>query len=130
MILPYIVMLELRITISYNLNFLWTLYCEPAPLSKHRLPLQADICTSCSLALNVGFQIFLPSPTYIPAYNLKHCVVYTAQTGLPIFDRVAFITNGNWYYASALISMRGGLSQADFSLPFGKYWSKLQIVSE
>ena len=27
---------------------------------------------------------------------------YTAQTGLPIFDRAALITNGNWWYASAL----------------------------
>ena len=55
-------MLELRINVIGNFDILWLLYCEPAPLSKHRLPLQADILT-----LIIGYQIFSPSPTYIPA---------------------------------------------------------------
>ena len=34
---------------------------------------------------------------------------YTAQTGLPYFDRAAVKTNGNWYYGKALEPMRGKL---------------------
>ena len=33
--------------------------------------------------------------------------VYTAQTGLPYFDRAAVTANGSWLYGSALESMRG-----------------------
>ena len=32
---------------------------------------------------------------------------YTAQTGFPYFDSAVLITNRNWYYDSALESMRG-----------------------
>ena len=32
---------------------------------------------------------------------------YTAQTGLPYFDRAAVTANGSWLYGSALESMRG-----------------------
>ena len=31
--------------------------------------------------------------------------IYTEQMGLPIFDRVALIMIGSWYYDSALKSM-------------------------
>ena len=33
--------------------------------------------------------------------------MYTTQTGLPIFDRAALITNENLYYSLALISIVG-----------------------
>ena len=37
----------------------------------------------------------------------KACFSYTAQTGLPYFDRAAVIAIGSWYYGSTLEPMRG-----------------------
>ena len=37
-------------------------------------------------------------------------VQYTAQTGLPYFDRAAVITIGSWYHGKALEPMRGNQS--------------------
>ena len=54
-------------------------------------------------------------------------ILYTEQTGLPFFDRASGPANRNWYYASALDSMREDLSCL---LPCGKFWSKLQKLRE
>ena len=35
--------------------------------------------------------------------------IYTAQTGLPYFDRAAVTANGTWLYGPALVSMGGEL---------------------
>ena len=40
-------------------------------LSKHRLPLQSYICTPMYFWHKLGFQIFSPSPTYIPDISLS-----------------------------------------------------------
>ena len=57
-------MFELRIH-----YIIWSLYCEPAP--SFTLQAQANtpsiyLYTHVLLALTVGFQVFSPSPTYIP----------------------------------------------------------------
>ena len=69
-------MFELRIDIFYyNSYIIWSLYCEPAPLST----LQAQgttpsiyLHTHVVWHLVVGFQIFSSSPTYIPDVGLYH----------------------------------------------------------
>ena len=40
--------------------------------------------------------------------------MYTAQTGLPYFDRAAVTVIGSWYYGTAFHPMRGN----QFSLPW------------
>ena len=55
---------------------------------------------------------------------------YTAQTGLPFFDRAAGIVIGNWWYDSLPFSTGVYESKILFSLPFSKYCSNLQTVSE
>ena len=38
-------------------------------------------------------------------FDVRFLLFYTAQTGLPYFDRAADAANGNWYYDSTLESM-------------------------
>ena len=61
-------MFELRIN-----NIIWSLYCEPAPsftLQARATTPSIYLYTYVLLALTVGFQIFSPSLTYIPAKRL------------------------------------------------------------
>ena len=49
---------------------------------------------------------------------------YTAQTGLPYFDRAVLITIGSWYYASALESMGAKLCFRCRSVNIGRSYKK------
>ena len=55
---------------------------------------------------------------------------YTAQTGLPYFDRAAVTAIGCWWCSSLPFSTGVYERKILFSLPFCKYCSKLQTVSE
>ena len=64
----------------------------------------------------------MTSPQYSPL-NILNVIAgeYTAQTGLPYFDRWLLVVQ----YGIEPFEMK-----PDFSLLFGKYWSKLQTVSK
>ena len=53
---------ELRMNIFYNSYIIWSLNCEHAPLSKHRQPLQAEICTLIEFGINCKVSDFFIKP--------------------------------------------------------------------
>ena len=57
-----------------------------------------------------GHQGISSPPSEGKKYHIRHSAVYTAQTGLPYFDRAAVIAIGSWYYDSPLPSMGGDSS--------------------